>query len=188
MAILALLHPIHSLNDSFLQAHPDQASNCGLSLRCSTVGCSHSIVMRLIWGISLSFSTHVSQESRNDGSCGTDYPRCLDINGLPKQEPRPAIWSLPSGLGEPIAVIHVSPRSGSSAATTAAALCSSRPVLGSVLPGESKVMSSKVVPSSSMHSPVCRANATMTATLLRRSSIAIAPTVCIPRPRPSSLS
>jgi len=118
-----------------------------------------------------------------DGSGGREYPGGLVINGSPTQEPSPAVQSLPSGLGEPAAVIQASPRRGSSAATTAAALCSSRPVLGSVSPGESKVMSSKVTPSSPMHSPVCRANATMTSMLLRRSSNAVAPSVYIPGPR-----
>jgi len=108
------------------------------------------------------------------------------INGSPTQEPSPAIQSLPSSLGEPVAVIHVSPRSGSSAATTAAAPGSSWPVLGSVSPGESRVMSSKVTPSSPMHSPICRANATTTSVLARRSSNAVAPSVCIPGPCPRS--
>jgi len=104
------------------------------------------------------------------GSGGREYPGGLVINGSPKQEPSPAIQSLPSGLGEPAAVIQSSPWRGSSAATTAAALCSSRPALRSVSPGESKVMSSNVTPSSPMHSPVCWANATTTSMLLRRSS------------------
>jgi len=97
-----------------------------------------------------------------DGSGGREYPGGLVINGSPTQEPSPAVQSLPSGLGEPAAVIQGSPRRGSSAATTAAALWSSRPVLGSVSLGESKVMSSNVTPSSHMHSPVCQANAMTT--------------------------
>jgi len=121
-------------------------------------------------------------------SGGREYPGGLVLNGSPTQEPSPAVRSLPSGLGEPIAVIQVSPRRGSSAATTATALCSSRPALGSVIPGESRVMSSKVAPSSPMHSPICRVNATTTSLLVRRSSNAVAPSVCIPGPRPRSLS
>jgi hypothetical protein len=124
-----------------------------------------------------------------DGSGGREYPGGLVINGSPTQEPSPAVRSLPSGLGEPIAVIQVSPRRGPSAATTAAALCSSCPALASVFsPGESRVMPSKVAPSSPMHSPVCWANATTTSMLVRRSSNAVAPSVCIPGPRPRSLS
>jgi hypothetical protein len=101
------------------------------------------------------------------------------INGSPTQEPSPAVQSLPSGLGEPAAVIHASPWRGSSAATTATALSSSRPALGSISPGESMMYSSKVTPSSPMHSPVCRANATTTSILDRSSSNAVAPSVCI---------
>ena len=123
-----------------------------------------------------------------DGSGGREYPGGLVINGSPTQEPSPAIHSLPSGLGEVAAVIQASPRRGSSAATTAAALCSSRPALGSVSPGESKLMSAKVTPSSPMHSPVCRADATTTSMLLRRSSNAVSPSVCIPRLCPWSWS
>jgi len=102
-----------------------------------------------------------------DGSGGREYAGGLVINGSPTQEPSPAVQSLLSGLGEPIAVFQVSPRRGSSAAATAAALCSSRPVPGSVSPGESNVMSSKVTHSSPMHSPVCRAHATTTSMLVR---------------------
>ena len=100
----------------------------------------------------------------------------------------PAVQSLPMGLDEPAAFWEASPWRGSSAATTAAALCSTRPAPWSVSPGQSKVMFSKVTPISPMHSPVCHANATMTSMLLRRSLNAVAPSVCIPRPRPRSWS
>jgi len=124
-----------------------------------------------------------------DGSGGREYPGGLVINGSPTQEQSSAVRSLPLGLSEPIAVIQVSPRRGSSAATTAADLCSSRPALVSVFsPGESRVMPCKVAPSSPMHLPVCRANATTTSMLVRRSSNAVAPSACIPLPRPRSLS
>jgi hypothetical protein len=122
----------------------------------------------------------------NDGSGGREYPGGLVINGSPTQEPSPAVQSLRSGLGQAAAVIQASPRRGSSGATTATALCSSRPAFGSVSPGQSKVMSSKVTPSTPMHSPVSRANATTTSMRLRRSSNAVAPSVCIPGPHPKS--
>jgi len=124
-----------------------------------------------------------------DESGGREYPGGLVINGSPTQETSPAVPSLPSGLGQPIAVIQVSPQSGSSGATNAAALCSLRPGLGSVFStGESREMPSKVAPSSPMHSPVCRANATTTSMLFRRSSNAVALRVCIPATHPRSLS
>ena len=130
----------------------------------------------------------LSKESRKDGSGGREYPGGLVINGSPTQEASPALQTLPSDLGEPAAVIQASPWKGASAATTTAAICSSRPALRSLSPGESKVMSSKVTPSSPMHSPVCRANATTTSMLLSRSSNAVVPSVCIPGQRPRSLS
>jgi len=49
-------------------------------------------------------------------------------------------------------------------------------------------MSSKVTPSSPMHSPVCRANATTTSMVVRISSNAVTPNVCIPGLRHKSLS
>jgi len=124
-----------------------------------------------------------------DGSGGREYPGGLVINGSPTQKPSPTVRSLPSVLGEPIAVIQVSPWRGSSAATTPAALCLSRPALECVFsPGESRVMPSKVAPSSPMYSPVCRANPTTTSMLVRRLSNAVAPSVYIPGPCPRSWS
>jgi len=129
------------------------------------------------------------KESWKDGSSGKEDPGGLVINGSPTLEPSPGVQSLPSGLSDPEAVIQGSPRSSSSATTTAAAPCLSRPALGSVFsPGESRVMSSEVTHSCHMHSPVCRANATKTSMLLRRSLNAVAPSVCIPGPRPRSWS
>jgi hypothetical protein len=96
------------------------------------------------------------------------------VNGSPTEEPSPAIHSQPSGHGKPVAVIQASPKRRVSATSTAATLCSLCSTLGSVSPSESKVMSCKVSPSSPMHSPVCRANATMTSMLARGSSNAVA--------------
>jgi len=50
MGILALVSPIHSLNDSFLQGRRARASNCFISLQRSKVRCSLSIVIRLSVG------------------------------------------------------------------------------------------------------------------------------------------
>ena len=130
----------------------------------------------------------LAKESWKDGRGGRDYPGDLVINGSPTQEPSPTVQLFPLGLGEPATVIHGSPRRGSSAATTAAALCSSCPALGSVSPGECKVMSAEVTPSSLVHSPLCRADATTTSMILRRLSNAVAPSVCKPGPRPRSWS
>jgi len=131
-------------------------------------------------------SIHVSQRNqRMDGSGGREYPGGLVINSSPTKKPSPAVLSPPSGLGEPAAVIRASPLSSSSPATTTAALCSSCPAPGSVFsPGESRVMPSKVAPSSPTHSPVWRANTTTTSMRVRRSSNAVAPSACIPGPRP----
>ena len=165
-----------------------RASNCFVSLWRSNVRALLSNVVRLL-GISPNCSIYVRQRTKpKDGSGGRDYPGGLVITGSPTQAQWPAVQSLPSGLGKPAAVIQASPRRGSSAATTAAALCTSRPALGSVSPGEPKVISLKATPSSPTHSPVCRVNSTTTSMLLRRSSNAVAQSVCIPGPRPRSLS
>ena len=89
-------------------------------------------------------------------------PGGLVVNGSTTQEPCPAVQSHLSGLRKPVAVILASPRRGTSAATTAAAPCLSRSALVSVIPGESKVMPSKVNTSSPAHSPCHMANAAMT--------------------------
>jgi len=106
-------------------------------------------------------------------------PGGLVVNGSPTKEPSSAVKSLPSGLGEPVAVILASPQSSSSAATTAAAPCSSHPALGSEVPGVSMVMSSKVPPSSHLHSPISSASGAMTSSLARRSSNEVALSVRI---------
>jgi len=57
-------------------------------------------------------SVLVKRIKRKDGSGGRENPGGLVINGLPTKEPSPAIQSLPSCLGEPVAVIqdsHVDP-------------------------------------------------------------------------------
>ena len=159
-----------------------------ISLQRSNVHSSLSIVICLRGYLWTAPSMLAKGIKTKDGSGGRVYPGGLVSNGSPTQEPSPTVQSLPSGQREPAAVIQASPRRGSSAAATTAALCLSRPALGSVSPGESKAMSSKVTPSSPKHSPVCRANVTMTWTLLRRSSNAVTPSVCIPRPRPRNLS
>jgi len=66
---------------------------------------------------------------------GRKNPGGLVMNSSPTKEPSHTVQSLPSGLGEPVAVIQASTQSSSSAATTTAAPCSSHPALGSVLPG-----------------------------------------------------
>ena len=130
----------------------------------------------------------LAKGSWNDGSGGREYPAGLVIDDSPTQEPSPTVQRFPLGLGEPIAVLQVPPPRGSSAATTSAALCSSRAALGSVLPGKSRVISSKVAPSSLMHSPVCQANGTTASMLVGSWSNAVVPIVCIPGPCPRSWS
>ena len=110
------------------------------------------------------------------------------INGSPAKQWIPAIQSLTSDLGEPAAVIHISPWRGSSAPTTTAATCSSCPALGSVFSHESKVMSFKVAPSSPVHSPMWWGKATTTSMLGRRSSHSVALSVHISKPHPRSFS
>jgi len=109
----------------------------------------------------------------------SNKPGGLVVNGLPTKEPSPGVHSLPSGFGKLVAVIQMSPRSSSSAATTAAAHCSSHSAFGSVSSGEFKVMSSTVTPYSLVHSPIRRANATTTSSVPTRLSNVVAPSVCI---------
>lgn len=118
-----------------------------------------------------------TKEERND-------PGGLAVNGLPTKGPRPTIQSLPSAFSEPVAFIQMSSQSSSSAAVTATTPCSSHPAFGSVLPGESRVRSSKSAPSSPVHSPIHTANAASTSLVARRSLNAVAPSVCMSGPRP----
>ena len=100
-------------------------------------------------------------------------PGGLVINISPMQEPSHTVRSLPSGLGEPVELIQASPQRGSSATTTTAAPCLLCPALGSLSPGESKVMPPKVTPSSLVHSAIHRINAATTSSLARRSFNAV---------------
>jgi len=131
----------------------------------------------------LHISLSVREQGGNEMKKGRNNPGGLVMNGSPTKEPSPTVPSLPLGLGKPLAVSEASPQISSSATNTAAVPYSSPPALESVFPGESRGMSSKVAPSSHVHSPVHRVHAPMTSSLATSSSKAVAPSVCISGPR-----
>jgi len=100
------------------------------------------------------------------------YPEGHVNYGSPKEKPSPTGWSLLSWLGEPAAVIPAPSISSSSASTTAAALCSSRPTLCSI---SSPEVPPKVAPSSPVQSSIRRTNVWSTASQATRSRNAVAP-------------
>jgi len=157
MGISALVSPIHIV--SMISSSRDDVA--GIPFASYVFGIPKCTVRSQLWFVCQDYlqtaPSMLAKESWKDGSGGKEYPGGLVINGSPTQKPSPMVQSLPAGLGEPAAVMQASHQRGSSAPPTAAAPCWSCSALGSVSPGESNVMSSKVTPSRPMHSPVCRA-------------------------------
>lgn len=100
--------------------------------------------------------------------------------------PSPTVLSLPSVFSDLVAVIQACRWWGSCATTTACAPCLSHPPLGSVSPGQFKVIPSQVATSIPVHSPICRANAVMTSFLARRWLNEVATSIWISGLRPRS--